>query len=243
MQANLIRPAGQLSRGFSVSAQNAAGFTSFSNSRYNSSDGGMTWDSGAEDAFYSTGGVSYSFLYGNFSDVVESNGSLYMSLYGTRLGSTRDESVLFVSNDDGKNWTRRSTIASYTSSLNLGQMGTEGPSETAMLGLNNGDLLSVFRTGQPFPNSAIDSIAPSLFWSISHDNGLSWTPAKSLGVGGVFPLMRKLDDGSVALTFGRYRRKSHVRRRLRHPLDDAHDYLQWSRQRAARHASPRRRTL
>lgn len=204
VQASLIRPAGQFSRGFGVYAQNAAGFTSFSNSRYNSSDGGNTWDNGFDDAFYSTGAVSYSFVYGNFGDVVEVGNSLYMSLYGTRLGSTRNESVLFVSDNDGKNWTRRSTIASYTSSLDLGQMGTEGPSETALIGLDNGDLLSVFRTGQPFPNSSSSALTPSLFWSISHDDGTSWSPPKSLGVAGVLPLLRKLDDGSVALTTGRY---------------------------------------
>ncbi len=204
VQASLIRPAGQMSRGWGVSASNSAGFTTFSNSRYNSSNGGLSWDNGFEDAFYNTGGVSYSFMYGNLSDVVDSSGTLYMTLYGTRTGNSKNESVLFTSTDDGKNWTRRSTIAAYTSSLSLGQMGIEGPSETSLVKLDNGDLLAVFRTGQPFPNSQIDAFGPALFSSISHDNGFTWTAAKSLGVGGVMPIMRKLDDGSVALTYGRY---------------------------------------
>ncbi len=204
VQASLVRPAGQMSRGFSVSRQNAAGFTTFSNSRYNSSDGGLTWDNGFEDAFYDTGAVTYSFLYGNFGDVVESNGTLLMPLYGTRLGSTRNESVLFESSDDGKHWTRRSTIASYTSSVDLGQMGTEGPSETALLRLNTGNLLAVYRTGQPFPTSSSVAQTPSLFWSQSSDAGSTWTAPKSLGVAGGFPLLRQLEDGTVALTTGRY---------------------------------------
>lgn len=204
VQASLIRPVGQFSRGFGVSAQNTAGFTAFSNSRYNSNDGGNTWDNGFEDAFYSTGDLAYTFLYGNYGDVIESNGRLFMGLYGTRLGTTRNESVLFVSDDDGKHWNRRSTIASYSNSLELGQMGSEGPSETALLGLNNGELLAVYRTGQPFPNPSSAALTPSLFWSTSHDNGFTWSTPKSLGVAGVFPLLRKLDDGAVALTYGRH---------------------------------------
>ena len=187
-----------------VSKTTAAGFTTFTNSRYNSNDGGNTWDNGFDDAFYSTGSQNYTFMYGNYGDVVETGGSLYMSLYGTRAGSTRNESVLFVSDDDGKHWNRRSTIASYTSSLDLGQMGTEGPSETALTRLNNGDFLAVYRTGQPFPNAGNAVTSPSMFWSISHDDGVNWSAPKSLGAAGVFPLMRKLDDGAVALTYGRH---------------------------------------
>jgi len=204
-QAHLIRPSGQFSRGFGVSHTNAAGFTSWGNNgRFNSINGGITWDNGTQAVNYNTSGAVYTTIYGNFGDVVEHGGTLYMTLYAQRQGSSTSENVLMVSTDDGLNWTRRSTIAQHTSSLNLGQMGSEGPSETGMVRLDNGNLLAVYRTGQPFPSTNVNATTPSLFWSISEDDGFTWSSPKSLGVAGVFPLLRKLDDGSVALTYGRY---------------------------------------
>jgi len=203
--AHLIVPPGQLSQGFSVFRQDAAGFTSWSNNgRYRSFDGGTTWDGGTDPVTYDTGGVPYVVMNHNYDDIIQSGGILYQTLFGQRLGASTFESVLMVSTNGGKTWNQRSTIAEYTSSQNFGAMGSEGPTETGLLKLDNGDLLAVYRTGQPFPNTDINATSPSLFWSISEDDGFTWSAPKTLGVAGVFPQLRKLPDGSVALTYGRY---------------------------------------
>ena len=142
-------------------------------------------------------------LGGSYGSVVEMDSTLYMPLFGQRPGSSTFESMLMASTDQGVNWTKRSTISPFVPGPNL-SMGSEGSSETTLLDLDNGDLLAVFRTGQPFPNTDVDATEPSLFFLHSSDQGNSWATPKMLGVGGVFPLLRKLDEGSVALTYGRY---------------------------------------
>ena len=58
-QIQIIKPAGQFSRGFSVgfSTASPAGQTSFTNSSYSSIDGGVSWIQGASS--YDTAGVPY----------------------------------------------------------------------------------------------------------------------------------------------------------------------------------------
>ncbi len=196
----IIRPPGQLSAAYGINPSNPSGFTSWSfNGRHRSFDGGSTWDNGTDVVNYNTGGVPYTVMSFSFDDIREANGSLYMSFFGKRLGVSTFETVLMVSTNNGKNWTRRSTIADFDSN-----MGSEGPNEAALVQLNNGNWLAVYRTGQPFPNTDIEAVTPSLFWSISTDDGHNWSEPKTLGVAGQAPQIRKLNDGSIALTFGRY---------------------------------------
>jgi hypothetical protein len=197
---SIVRSAGTFSYGFSYAASGSS-ITSFNGSKYSSTNGGTSWS--AVNCTFNTGTVAYSSLYNNYGDVVQSGSQLLITAYGPRAGSSTQESVLFASSDNGSTWTRRSTIASYTSDVLIG-MGSEGPSECGLVKLNNGNLLAVFRTGQPFPSSDLNAVAPPIMWAMSSDNGVSWTTPKSLGVSGVFPTIRKLDDGSVALTYGRY---------------------------------------
>ena len=204
-QCQLIRPSGQTSYGFGAYASNPDGFTSWNhNGRYISMDGGNTWSDGSAGVFYDTSGVAYTVMNGLYSDLVESPGTLYMPMFGKRIGASAFENVLMVSSDDGASWIRRSTIAQYTSSLNFGAMGSEGPNETALVKLRNGNLLAVFRTGQPFPNTDVKSISPALFWCISEDEGHTWSSPKTLGVSGVYPLIQKIEGDLLALTYGRY---------------------------------------
>lgn len=198
--AQLVAPAGQQSLGFSF-ATSGSGVTSFLGTRFASSDGGTNWS--AVNCSFSTGGVGYSSLYNNYQDVVRSGTALLTTAYGVRTGSTTQELVLFASTDSGETWTRRSTVASFDPNPTL-EMGSEGPSEGSVIALDNGKLLSVFRTGQPFPGSDLAANGPPLMWSISGDSGQSWSTPKTLGVAGVFPLLRKLPDGHVALSYGRY---------------------------------------
>ncbi len=203
--AHLIVPPGQTSQAFGVFFENPVGFNTWNNNgRYRSFNGGTTWDNGTDIVTYNTGSVQYTVMNHSYDDVLHSGSTLYMAQFGKRLGSSTFESVLMVSTNGGKTWNRRSTIAQHTSSQNLGMMGGEGPTETGLLRLDDGNLLAVYRTGQPFPNTDINAISPALFWSISTDDGMNWSAPKTLGVAGVFPQLRKLPDGSVALTTGRY---------------------------------------
>jgi BNR repeat-like domain len=203
-QIQIVKPAGQFSRGFSVgfSTASPAGQTSFLNSSFSSTNGGVSWVAGLSS--YDTNGVPYTVVSGAFGDIVDAGGGTWlMPAYGKRAGEAKFENILFESTDQGINWTRKSTISPFVSGLNL-NMGPEGPTETSLLKLDNGDLLAVFRTGQTFPSTDVNLTAPSIFWAKSTDGGTTWGTAKMLGVSGSFPLIKKLDDGGVAMTYGRY---------------------------------------
>lgn len=190
----------QTSRGFTIYLSSTTPQTNWTNSLYTSLNGGLTWSSGI--ATFNTGSTGYTMMYQNSGDVVSDGSALLITAYGQKSASSSLESVLFASTDGGLNWARRSAIAEYTPSTAIG-MGSEGPSESDIVQLNNGSLLAVYRTGQPFPNPDVNSTTPSIGFSLSADHGATWSTPKMLGVGGAFPHLNKLDDGSVAMTFGR----------------------------------------
>jgi photosystem II stability/assembly factor-like uncharacterized protein len=197
--SSIILPPGQTSFGVNYAMSSSTGLTSWTNTRYRSTDGAYTWT--PDTAFFDTGSIAYTSVYNNLTDIVRSGSTLLTTAYGTRAAVPGSEAILLASTDNGQHWTRRATIATQNGSPD---MGSEGPSESSLIKLNDGRLLSVFRTGQPFPSNNVSLVSPSLFVASSVDDGLTWTTPKSLGVAGVFPLLRKLDDGTVALTFGRY---------------------------------------
>jgi hypothetical protein len=203
-QIQIIKAPGVFSRGFSVgfSTASPAGQTSFTNSSFSSIDGGASWLSGVSS--YDTNGVPYTVVSGAFGDVTDNGGGTWlMPAFGLRAGESTYESILFASTDQGINWTRRSTISPFVAGLNL-NMGSNGPSESSIVKLDNGDLLAVFGTGQAFPGTDVNATTPSVFWAKSTDDGFTWGTPKMLGVTGHFPLIKKLDDGGVAMTYGRY---------------------------------------
>jgi hypothetical protein len=199
--SSLVRPAGQISYGVSYATSSGTGTTSWANTLYTSTNGGTNW--AYSNAYFDSGGVSYTSVYNNLTDMTQDGTLLLTTGYGQRTGASTQETMLFASADNGVHWTRRSTIAGYTADPSVG-MASEGPSESSLVQLNNGSLLSVFRTGQPFPGYDVNATQPTLMWAMSGDNGSTWTTPKMLGVGGAFPLLHKLDDGGVALTYGRY---------------------------------------
>src|SRR5439155_17974719 len=102
------------------------GTTTWNNTLYTSITGGANWN--YANANFNTGSVSYTSVYNNFGDMVQSGSLLFTTGYAQRLGFGVNELVLFASSNNGANWTRRSTIASYTSDPAVA-MGPEGPSE------------------------------------------------------------------------------------------------------------------
>jgi len=198
----LLRPPGQLSRGFTVNHYDASGFTSWMEPSYISSDGGNTWYR-TSDASFDANGVTYVSMYHNIGEVVEDGDTWLITAFGMRQGVSTYEIVLFASTDSGLSWTRRATIAQHVPGQAT-SMGSEGPSEGDIVRLDNGDLLSVFRTGQPFPTCDVYAVHPSIFWSISSDHGYTWSPPKMLGTTGQQVKLNKLNDGSVVMIYGRY---------------------------------------
>lgn len=199
--SSVVKPVGQTSYGVSYAMSNPAGQTTWNNTLYTSTNGGTNWS--IANASFDSNGAVYTSVYNNITDMVQSGSLLFTTGYAQRLGQTTSETVLFSSADNGSHWARRSTIASYTNDP-LVAMGSEGPSESSLVRLNSGKLLSVYRTSQTFPSTDIKAVGAGLMWSMSPDDGLTWTTPKMLGVTGEFPLLHRLDDGSAALTYGRY---------------------------------------
>ena len=198
--SSIVKPFGQTSIGLRMSIDGTVGTTTWAATRYTSNNGAQSW-SGSTCTYVSD--VPYINAYQGAGDIVQIGTMLLSTSQAMRPGVATFETVLWHSVNNGTTWTRRSTIASHTPGPNL-SMGSEGPNESSVIQLTNGTLLSVFRTGQPFPTNNVKSATPSLFYAHSPDNGQTWTQPKMLGLTGAFPLLRKLDYGAVALTTGRY---------------------------------------
>jgi photosystem II stability/assembly factor-like uncharacterized protein len=102
--------------------------------------------------------------------------------------------VLLRSKDGGQTWKEQSTIAA----IEPGEKpwpweGNEGPNELTVIRLADNRLYAVFRTGS-------DAFIGQT-WSA--DDGNTWTPPVSTGIKGVYPRVRRLSNGMLALTTGR----------------------------------------
>jgi hypothetical protein len=194
-------PAGQFSRGLQIDHYDTTPFNTWTQSRFLSVNGGVTWTSSA--ATLSTGAVNYISVYQNPGAMISDGSLLLANAFAQKPGESTFELVLFGSTNGGINWTRRSTVAAHIPGPSA-NMGEEGPNESDIVQLDNGNLLAVFRTGQPFPNGDNNAATPSIFSSISADKGLTWSTPKMLGVMGSYPHLNKLDDGSLAMTYGRH---------------------------------------
>ena len=102
--------------------------------------------------------------------------------------------VLWASEDGGYTWRYLSTISSPDLSL-ASQKGYDGPCEINMIQLANGDLMAVFRVGggQNWP----------LQRAYSHDAGHTWTTPDVLPAWSVSPELKRLENGTIALSTGR----------------------------------------
>ena len=220
-----IEPAGQNSYAYHLNIASASFIAPngvwTANGRDVSTDGGLTWQFD-QVATYHLGANRFYGFNNQHTPILADGNTLYMTAAGIREGDVTGafESVLFASTDGGLNWLLRSTIAVQDSRPNIAmtqvpdpQWGVgEGPSETALVKLDNGELLSVFRTGDTFPYVANDfasggvedpTFMGSLFWAKSSDGGFNWTAPKMLGVNGIFPQLTKLGNGAIVLATGR----------------------------------------
>jgi len=123
------------------------------------------------------------------------NGDLLTTVYYiTEKDRKQRRLVLVRSPDRGKTWDEFGVIAGLApGEAPWDWMGTEGPSEAAIVRLADRRLYSIFRTGG----------GAYMGHSWSSDDGGTWTRPASTGFKGVAPHLRRLSNGVLACTYGR----------------------------------------
>jgi hypothetical protein len=97
------------------------------------------------------------------------------------------------SSDGGQTWR-------YLTTIGYAQIGSEGYNEGSMRRLPNGDWLAVMRTGNAKDVACQDN---PIMWSVSHDEGRTWSEPARTGVAGAYPSLAVGPDGVVVMTYGR----------------------------------------
>jgi len=97
------------------------------------------------------------------------------------------------STDGGQTWR-------YLTTIGYDQIGSEGYNEGSMRRLPNGHWLAVMRTGS---NSDLKCQDNPIMWSVSTDEGRTWTKPQRTGLEGAFPSLAVLRDGLLAIGYGR----------------------------------------
>lgn len=108
-------------------------------------------------------------------------------------GRPYSRSYVCESSDRGATW-------KYLATLGSGPIGSEGYNEGSMRRLPNADWLAVLRTGNPNDRGHPDN---PIMWTISRDEGKTWSEPRRTGVNGVYPSLAVLGDGKVVMSYGR----------------------------------------
>jgi hypothetical protein len=148
-----------------------------------SPDGGKTWDTPID---IDVSDLDYGSPYGKILTMPD--GGMLMAVYGSavggggRRGREEDYSYLYRSTDNGRTWSRFSTV------------GAERFNETGLLRLESGDLLAAMRTSAP---------KQDVWVSRSKDGGRTWSDPVNVTPPMVHPPdLVQLPDGRVLLTCG-----------------------------------------
>ena len=108
-------------------------------------------------------------------------------------GRPYSRSYTCESADEGQTWR-------YLSNMAYAEIGSEGYNEGSMRRLPSGELLAVLRTGNEKDFHCLDN---PIMWSVSRDEGRTWSPPQRTGVEGAFPSLAVLSDGLVVMSYGR----------------------------------------
>lgn len=108
-------------------------------------------------------------------------------------GRPYSRSYVCESSDDGRTWR-------YLTTIGYEQIGSEGYNEGSMRRLLNGEWLVVMRTGNANDLNCQDN---PIMWSLSSDEGRTWSKPARTGVQGAFPSLAVLPEGVVVMSYGR----------------------------------------
>lgn len=108
-------------------------------------------------------------------------------------GRPYSRSYVCESSDGGANWR-------YLSTIGYEKIGSEGYNEGSMRRLPSGEILAVLRTGNEHDAKCQDN---PIMWSVSRDEGRTWSRPARTGVDGAFPGLAVLSDGRVVMSYGR----------------------------------------
>ncbi|MDD5286510.1 MAG: sialidase family protein [Desulfuromonadaceae bacterium] len=119
---------------------------------------------------------------------LQPDGSLLAALYGKWSRDHKDSSYIVNSDDNGRTWHYRSTIAGG------GNAFWEGFNEPVLCRTADNALLCVMRTGSGYP---------PLHSCRSEDNGFTWSKPRNLGTYSVSPDLCLMSNGILVCSFGR----------------------------------------
>jgi hypothetical protein len=131
-------------------------------------------------------------------DAIRVNGQLLATAYWKRSDQPKYANGLLSSKDGGHTWRYYSTIATAEDILpreSWSQKAFEGPDETSMIRLADGELMAVFRVG--------GTLDWKLRRSCSSDNGRTWSKPDTLPAWSVEPKLVRIANGTIALASGR----------------------------------------
>ena len=118
------------------------------------------------------------------------DGRLFTVLYGKFDGGERLNNFAVASDDGGFSWHYLSTVADASAAPGA----PEGPNESAVQLLDNGDLLCIYRVSGSW----------DFHKSYSRDGGQTWSQAERMeGIWSVQPRLARLRNGTLVLTGGR----------------------------------------
>jgi hypothetical protein len=109
-------------------------------------------------------------------------------------GRPYSRSYVCESGDGGRTWR-------YLTTIGYEQIGSEGYNEGAMRRLPDGSWLAVMRTG-----NASDSFKHQdnpIMWSVSRNEGRTWSKPQRTGLEGCYPGLAVLSDGLLVMSYGR----------------------------------------
>lgn len=142
---------------------------------------------------------------------MDNNGVLWMPVNGPyidengNLGSQYDCMHLLRSDDLGHTWDYVSTVVYREEYNDPRAVDVEGFSETVLEILDDGTLFCIMRSGSLHPFKPVDNShpIPKLYFVKSSDGGKTWTEPAPFFDYGVFPVMVKLDCGTIVMASGR----------------------------------------
>jgi hypothetical protein len=135
-------------------------------------------------------------FYGSY---VEVDGEILTCTHLVYEGETRYTQVALASPDRGKTWQYRSTAAPSETAPD----GKEGPNESCVIELADGDLMCVMRVGRTVAGPEMLGPHAPMARVYSGDGGRTWSMPDRLPLPGVAPCLRRLSNGVLAISTGR----------------------------------------